>query len=164
MNDSDVRNIAIMKKFILTTITSFLFLAVAALTSHAQRVSGSIAQTSAGGSARGTITLSVPGGLHVNSRNPNSRYAIPTTVTLSAKGVKVSAVVYPRGVNRKFQFSEDTLNVYEGRTSFRFNVTVPANFKGSTYTVVATVRYQACTDEVCYSPTSKKVTLTGRVR
>lgn len=152
-----------MKKLILTTITSFVFLA-AAVAANAQSVSGSISQTSAGGSARGTVTLSIPGGLHVNSRNPNSRYAIPTTVTLSAKGVKVGAVVYPRGVNRKFQFSEDTLNVYEGRVSFRFNVTVPANFKGSTYTVVATVRYQACTDEVCYSPTSKKVTLTGRVR
>lgn len=153
-----------MKKFVLSTITSFVFLAAFAISANAQSVSGSIAQTSPGGSARGTVTLSIPGGLHVNSRNPNSRYAIPTTVTLSAKGVKVGAVVYPRGVNRKFQFSEDTLNVYEGRVSFRFNVTVPANFKGRTYTVVATVRYQACTDEVCYSPTSKKVTLTGRVR
>jgi DsbC/DsbD-like thiol-disulfide interchange protein len=131
----------------------------------AQSVSGSLGAVTRGGSARGSVTLSIPGGLHVNSNRPNSKYAIPTTVKLIPEaGVKVSAVAYPRGKNQKFQFSEDTLNVYDGRVTFTFNVTVPATFKGNSVRVRAVVRYQACTDEVCYAPTSKEVTLTARVR
>jgi thiol:disulfide interchange protein len=47
--------------------------------------------------------------------------------------------------------------------SFPFTVTIPANFKGNTIRVNATVRYQACTDEVCYPPRSKTVTMTAKV-
>jgi thiol:disulfide interchange protein len=72
--------------------------------------------------------------------------------------------MYPRGKNRKFGFSEDTLNVYENRAVFNFNVSVPANYKGNAVKVRAVVRYQACTDEVCYPPKNKEITLTAQVR
>lgn len=154
-----------MKKFIFSAFFTLIFL-FAASGLHAQTVSGSIGNGTVkrGAAARGTIVLDIPGGLHVNSNRPNSEFAIPTSVRLTAAGAKVGAVSYPRGKNRRFQFSEDTINVYEGRTSFGFNVTVPANFKGDTIRVRAVVRYQACTDEVCYPPKSKEVTLTARVR
>jgi hypothetical protein len=134
--------------------------------SNAQTVSGSIGKgtISRGTTARGTIVLDIPGGLHVNSNSPNSKYAIPTVVKVSVTGAKLGGVSYPRGKNRKFSFSDDTINVYEGRTVFGFNVTVPKGFQGSTIKVRATVRYQACTDEVCYAPKSKEITLTARVR
>lgn len=137
-----------------------------AATASAQTVSGSIGNGSVarGASARGSIVLSIPGGLHVNSNRPASEYAIPTTVRLSGTGVRVSGPTYPRGVNRKFQFSESTINVYERNVRFPFTVSVPANFRGDTVRVRAVVRYQACTDEVCYPPRSKEVTLTARVR
>ena len=132
----------------------------------AQTVSGSIGNGSVarGSSARGSVVLSIPGGLHVNSSRPASEYAIPTTVRLSGSGVKVSGPTFPRGVNRKFQFSENVINVYEGTVRFPFTVNVPAGFKGDTVRVRAVVKYQACTDEVCYPPRSKEVTLTARVR
>lgn len=143
-------------------VSSILFLASS---SNAQSVSGSIANgtVTKGKAARATIVLSIPGGLHVNSSRPGSEYAIPTTVRASASGARIGAVTYPRGQNRKFGFSENAINVYEGRTSFTFPVTVPANFNGSTLRVNVTVRYQACTDEVCYPPKTKRVTLTARV-
>jgi hypothetical protein len=56
------------------------------------------------------------------------------------------------------------INVYEGRVNFPFTVTVPENFKGNTVRVNVAVRYQACTEEVCYPPKTKNVTLTARVR
>jgi len=132
---------------------------------NAQSVSGSIGKGSVtrGTATRATVVLSLPGGLHANSNRPGSEYAIPTTVRASANGAKVGAVSYPRGHNRKFQFSENTINVYEGRTAFGFNVTVPANYRGSSIRVNVTVRYQACTNEVCYPPKSKEITLTARV-
>ena len=76
----------------------------------------------------------------------------------------MSGPTYPRGVNRKFQFSETVINVYEGTVRFPFTITVPAGFRGNTVSVRAVVRYQACTDEVCYPPRNKEITMTARVR
>ena len=145
---------------------ALMILAVGATFASAQTVSGSIGNGSVarGSSSRGSIVLSIPGGLHVNSSRPASEYAIPTTVRLSGTGVRVSGPTFPRGTNRKFQFSENLINVYEGKVRFPFTVNVPAGFKGDTVRVRAVVRYQACTDEVCYPPRTKEVTLTARVR
>jgi hypothetical protein len=151
-----------MKKFILASLflaIGFIFIGEA----NAQSISGSIGTLKRGGTTRGTVTLNIPGGLHVNSNRPGSEYAIPTTVSVTSPGIKVS-VTYPRGKNRKFSFSEDTINVYDGRTTFGFSVSVPANFKGNTVRFRVRVRYQACTDEVCYQPKTKEMTLTAQVK
>jgi thiol:disulfide interchange protein len=154
-----------MKKLLSIALLSLgLFFSAGISAVSAQTVGGSIGTVSRGGSVKGTVTLDIPGGLHVNSNRPNSQYAIPTTVKLSAVGAKLSAVSYPRGRNRKFQFSENAINVYEGTAAFSFNLTVPANFKGNVVKVRAVVRYQACTEEVCYPPRNKEITLTARVR
>jgi hypothetical protein len=133
---------------------------------NAQTISGSIGNgtVARGATARGSIVISIPAGLHVNSNRPSSQYAIATTVRVSGPGVKASGVNYPRGTNRKFEFSESPINVYEGRVRFPFTVTVPANFRGNTVRVNALIRYQACTNEVCYPPKNKEVTLTARIR
>lgn len=132
----------------------------------AQTVSGSIANgiITRGGRARATVVLSMPGGVHVNSNRPDSEYAIATTVKASGRGVRVGPVSYPRGRNRKFQFSENSINVYDGTVRFGFDVTVPAGYTGKSIAVKVTVRYQACTDEVCYPPKNKTLNLTANVR
>jgi DsbC/DsbD-like thiol-disulfide interchange protein len=147
-------------------LISFAVLFLLAGVAGAQTVSGSIAggAVNKGAAGRGTIVLEIPGGLHVNSNRPASEYAIPTTVRVTAPGARVGAVRFPAGRNRKFQFSERAINVYEGRVSFPFTVTVPASFRGDTLRVRAVVRYQACTDEVCYPPKTKEITITARVR
>jgi thiol:disulfide interchange protein len=149
--------------FIFFVIFAGLF---AASKANAQTVTGSIGNGTAGkGKAtRGQIVLSIPGGLHVNSSRPASKYAIPTSVRVSGSDVRVSGISYPPGRNRSFQFSEVPINVYEGRVSFPFTVTVPASFRGNTVRVNATIRYQACTEEVCYPPKTKELTLTARVK
>jgi DsbC/DsbD-like thiol-disulfide interchange protein len=156
-----------MKRFLLFSFTLVVVLITANLfETHAQTVNGSIGNGIArrGAATRASIVIDIPDGLHVNSNRPSSQYAIATSVKVSGNGVKVGAVNYPRGHNRKFEFSEQPINVYEGRVSFPFNVTVPASFKGNSVKVRAVVRYQACTNEVCYPPKSKEVTLTARVR
>jgi len=152
-----------MKKLLFSQLLFLIFLAGVCIESNAQTFSGSIGTIKRGSAAKGTIVMSVPGGLHVNSSRPNSEYAIPTVVRVSASGAKVGVVGYPRGKNRKFGFSEDSINVYEGRTVFNFNIAVPANFKGNVLKIRAVVRYQACTNEVCYAPKSKEITLTAKV-
>ncbi len=154
-----------MNKNILIAILtlSVVFFAGGSVVSKAQTISGSIGQVKRGGSAKATVVMDIPGGLHVNSYRPGSEYAIPTVIKAKASGARVGSVVYPRGKNRKLSFSEDTINVYEGRAVFTFNVAVPANFRGSTIKIPVTVRYQACTDEVCYPPKNKEITLTAKV-
>lgn len=155
-----------MKKYLFNAVLSLAFTLALGLSVSAQAVGidGSIGAVKRGGSVKGTIVMSVPGGLHANSNRPGSEYAIPTVVRVSAPGAKVSGVSYPRGRTRKFGFSEEALNVYEGRNQFGFNLSVPANYKGNTVKVRATVRYQTCTDEVCYPPRTQEITLTAKVR
>lgn len=132
---------------------------------QAQSVSGSISKARKGKIARGYVVLRIPGNLHVNSFRPKSQYAIPTRVSVSgARGVRAYGVTYPPGKTRKFSFSDTPINVYEGRVVFGFKVRVPGNYRGNTIRVKANVRYQACTDEVCYPPKTKSVWITARVQ
>jgi DsbC/DsbD-like thiol-disulfide interchange protein len=156
-----------MKRFCLKSVIFITaVMASFALTSFSQNISGSISGGSVtkGKTARGVVIVNIPVGLHMNSNRPSSQYAIPTVVQLSAGGVKLRGVTYPRGVNRKFEFSENAINVYEGTVRFPFSVTVPRNFKGDVVRVRATVKYQACTNEVCYPPKTKEITITAKVR
>lgn len=146
-------------------VAATLLLAGGLLNVSAQTVSGSIAngKVTRGKAARATVVLTLPSELHTNSNKPGSEYAIPTTVKATASGVKIGAVRYPAGHNRKFEFSETPLNVYEGSVKFTFDVTVPASYRGKSVSVKTAVRYQACTNEVCYPPKTKELTLTAKV-
>lgn len=155
-----------MKKHLFTAVLSLVFVfALASLVgAQAVGIDGSIGTVKRGGSARGKIVMNIPGGLHANSNRSGSEYAIPTVVRVSAAGAKVGSISYPRGRTRKFGFSDDALNVYEGSNQFGFNLSVPANYKGNTVKVRATVRYQTCTEEVCYPPKTQEITLTAKVK
>ncbi len=154
-----------IKKLFSIAFLAFVFVLAGTFSNlNAQTVSGSVGAASRGGAARGSVVLSIPSGLHVNSSRPSGENLIPTTVRVSAAGAKTGAVSSPRGHNRKFSFSETPLNVYEGRAVFPFTVKIPANFKGDTLKVRAVVRFQACTEEVCYPPKTQEVTLTAKVR
>ena len=161
-----IKELIFMKRILLFSFAfALVIFAATFFRAEAQTVNGSIGNGTAkrGRATRASIVIDIPAGLHVNSNRPSSQYAIATSVKVSGSGAKVGAVSYPRGHNRKFEFSEQPINVYEGRVSFPFNVTVPANFKGNTIKVRAVVRYQACTNEVCYPPKNKEITLTAKV-
>ncbi len=152
---------------IVTSISAIFVISMfAAMSARSQTVTGSIANGTAakGVAARATIVLDIPDGLHVNSNRPNNEYQIPTTVQASAPGVKIGTVTYPRGRSRKFEFTDKPINVYEGRTTFTFNVTVPRTYTGNSVSIRVKVRYQACTTEVCYPPKTKEVTLSAKLR
>jgi DsbC/DsbD-like thiol-disulfide interchange protein len=156
-----------MKKYLFTAILSLAFVfAFSSLTkAQAVGVNGSIGAVKRGGSARGAIVLTIPAGLHANSNRPGTEYAIPTVVKLTATGgARVGGVSYPRGKSRRFGFSDESISVYENRAAFGFNLSVPANYKGNVVKVRATVRYQTCSNEVCYPPKTQEITLTARVK
>lgn len=111
-----------------------------------------------GKTLQAALVMDIPEGYHVNSSKPLGKYAIPTAVEIKApEGIKVGPLAYPRAVVRSFKFSEEKLAVYEGRAIVRFNVTVPAGRELGAADLTARVRYQSCTDEVCFAPATKEV-------
>jgi len=118
-----------------------------------------------GKSVQGKVIMDIPGGLHTHSNKPYDKYLIPTKLEVfPPNGVRVGAVIYPTGKIVKLGFSNSKLSVYEGRTTLKFNVTVPANYSGGEIAIKAKLRYQACSDSECYAPASKEVWLKAGVQ
>lgn len=143
----------------------FCLHSAAALPSPAQAVTASLESTALarGTTVKGTVMISLPEGLHVNSNKPSSEYAIATSVKISGDGLAFGVIRYPEGKMKKFQFSREELSVYEGDVPIRFSVRVPRNYRRKTATIRALVTYQACTDEVCYPPKDVELVLSATV-
>ncbi|HEX8560033.1 MAG TPA: protein-disulfide reductase DsbD N-terminal domain-containing protein [Pyrinomonadaceae bacterium] len=116
-----------------------------------------------GSTFQAAVVMDIPRGLHVNSNRPLGKYAVPTTLRVDApKGFRVTPVTYPRGAVRSFRFggsAEERLAVYEGRAIFRFNVSVPAGHPLRIETVRVSLRFQSCSDEVCFPPATRELPL-----
>lgn len=155
-----------MKYRIVPALFLFALFMTAAFPAGAQAVSGNLSAktVSRGSSVNGRVILDLPEGLHVNSNRPSSEYLIPTAVSIAGQGLKVVSIEYPEGEDRTFQFSREPLNVYQGKVVIPFTVFVPRRFRGDSITVRATIKYQACTDEVCYPPKDEEVRMTAGVR
>lgn len=107
------------------------------------------------------VVMEIPKGYHVNANRTLSKFLVPTTLKIEdvGDGVKVGVIGYPNAIVREFSFSKDKLAVYEGRAVIRFNVTIPANFPHSKMLLKARVKYQSCSDEVCYAPASRDISM-----
>jgi thiol:disulfide interchange protein len=133
---------------------------------YSQSVTGKIGDGSVtrGRAATAMVTLDIPSELHTNSNQPSKPELIPTTIKVTAKDFAVSAIKYPAGHDRKFEYDDKPLNVYEGKVNFTFQLTVPSSYRNKEISVDVDVRYQACTDEVCYPPKTKTITLTAAIK
>ena len=113
-----------------------------------------------GRTVQAAIVMDIPEGFHVNSNRPLGKYAIPTVLKIEAPGgIRVGPVGYPRSALRTFSFSQERLAVYEGRAVMRFNVTIPANYDPGVIELRARIRYQSCSNDVCYQPVTRDVTM-----
>jgi len=107
---------------------------------------------------RATVVMDIPSGLHVQSSKPLDKYLVATKLDVETpSGMNVGPVSYPRPVMRKLKFSKGAVAVYEGRAIVRFNVTVPANYGGSSGEIKGKLRFQACNDESCFPPVTREV-------
>ena len=146
-------------------LLSLLFVFLLPITLYAQsasdvNVSGSIApdKIKKGRVVRATVVIDIPKGLHVQSSRPLDKYLIATKLDVETpSGMQVGPVSYPRPVMRNLKFSKGAVAVYEGRAILRFNVTVPANYGGSSGEIKGKLRFQACNDESCFPPMTREV-------
>jgi DsbC/DsbD-like thiol-disulfide interchange protein len=123
----------------------------------------SVDRAQQGTTFQAAVVMDIPEGLHVNANKPLGKYAVPTVVKVdSPRGFRITPVSYPRGSVRTFRFGgsdETRIAVYEGRAIFRFFVTVPASQPFGVENVRVSVRFQSCTDEVCYPPATRNLDL-----
>lgn len=113
-----------------------------------------------GRTLQAAVVVDIPSGYHVNANKPLGKYAVPTVLRIEAPGgVRVSPISYPRPSVRSFSFSNEQLAVYEGRVVMRFNVTIPANFDQGVTELRVRLRYQSCTDDTCYQPETREITM-----
>jgi DsbC/DsbD-like thiol-disulfide interchange protein len=107
----------------------------------------------AGGSAEATVRLTIQSGYHVNANPPTYSYLKATALEISpAEGVSVAFVTYPKAVEKKFAFAEQSLAVYEGETDVKPTLKADKAARKGERSIPAHLRIQACDDQVCYPP------------
>lgn len=113
-----------------------------------------------GRAVQAAVVMEIPRDFHINSNKPLGKYFKATALKVSAvSGIKIGPVTYPRGVIRKFSFSEEQLSVYEGRVVMRFTVNIPADFQPGVTRLTARVSYQSCSNEVCFQPETRSISM-----
>jgi thiol:disulfide interchange protein DsbD len=124
------------------------------------KVSGSFApdKVRKGQTVRASVVMEIPNGLHVQSNKPLDKFLIATKLDVETPaGMKVGVVSYPRALMRNLKFSKNKVAVYEGRTTIRFPLTIPAGYSGGSGEIRGKLRFQACNDESCFPPVTREV-------
>jgi DsbC/DsbD-like thiol-disulfide interchange protein len=113
-----------------------------------------------GRAVRASLVLTIPAGYHVNAHNPVSRFALPTKIEVEApSGIKIGAITYPKAVVRRFSFSENRLGVYDRSAVLKFSLVVPPNQAIGKGELKVWLSYQSCSDEVCFPPVKREITV-----
>lgn len=123
-------------------------------------VDGSIApdKVKKGRTVRASVVMDIPAGLHVQSNKPLDKFLVPTKLDVETpSGMKVGPISYPRALRKNLKFSKNAVAVYEGKSTIRFNVTVPANYSGGSGEIKGKLRFQACNDDACFPPVTREV-------
>ena len=103
------------------------------------------------------LVVTIQDGWHINSAAPLEENLIPTTVDIGKRNVVDSVDIrFPKSTERMFEFSETPLDVYEGTVNVLVRLRMSTEVKPGTYTITASVGYQACSNKVCLAPATEK--------
>lgn len=112
----------------------------------------------------GLLAVTVQEGWHINSATPSDDKLVSTTVEVRKTRVVDSvSIQYPAAVERKFDFTDDVLEVYEGTIHILIRMEIQKSAKPGAYLIPATVSYQACNNSVCLAPAAVRVNIPIRV-
>ena len=132
---------------------------VAYAATSAPKVSFDIAsppETSPGATVQVIFEASLPDGYHVNSDAPLDEFLKPTRLLLEVPdGVYLENIAYPPASLFKTRFAEEPLAVFERTFSIGASLRIGDRVKPGEYPVHATLKYQACSERVCYPPATR---------
>jgi hypothetical protein len=100
-----------------------------------------------------SIKIEIDEGYHINSAQPLSKNLIATSVSLKKlQQAAITTISYPKGKEVKFQFSPESLSVYEESVRIEFAVTIAKGAKAGKSNLEIEVQTQACTETLCLTP------------
>jgi hypothetical protein len=99
------------------------------------------------------IAITIEPTFHVNSNTPTTEFLIPTAVKFKVHPtVTFGPAKYPRGLERRFEFSDEKLSIYEGRTVIQVPYRVAPSSPANGLRIQGILSYQACTEKACLPP------------
>ena len=100
------------------------------------------------------LALKIADSWHINANPPSQDNLIPTTVTVDADApVEIVDVAYPKGKSIRFEFSNESLNVYEGMLTIPLRLRQKRNVtRKKNVPVTLKLTYQPCNDTECLLP------------
>ncbi len=110
------------------------------------------------------LIVNVQEGWHINSENPSDENLVATSVEVpKTKAIDSVSIQYPPAVERKFDFADGVLDVYEGTIKILVRMKIQKSAKPGAYLIPATINYQSCSNSVCLAPTFVRVNIPIRV-
>lgn len=110
------------------------------------------------------IAAAIEPQFHINSNIPSTEFLIPTSLKFRANpSLVMGPTEYPKGIEKRFSFSEEKLSVYEGRTVFKVPYKTTPNNHGGKVLVQGVLTYQACTQSACLPPRNDDFGITVQV-
>src|SRR5215470_15762327 len=114
-----------------------------------------------GQSAYANVRLQIQNGYHINANPPSFPYLKATELALKpAGGISVEFIKYPDPVTKNFSFNPDgPLKVYESEAIVKAMLKAAPSVETGKHNLSATLRVQACDDQVCYAPGTIDLTI-----
>ncbi len=107
------------------------------------------------------IDLKIAAGWHVNANPTGQDNLIPTTVAVDTDTpIEIVDVAYPKGRSARFEFSDESLNVYEGSLTISLQLKQkPRTLLDRTIPIGLKLTYQACSETECLLPQTLDILL-----
>lgn len=118
---------------------------------------------SPGAAVRLRLRIVLPSGLHVQSDKPRDPSLIPAKLSLTPpSGVSIVRTTYPTATDLAQPGGTEPLAVFSGTFTIDVDVAIAKSVQPGTVVVPGELRYQLCTDQVCFPPS--RATVTWRVK
>ena len=104
-----------------------------------------------------TLQVVVLPGFHVNSDKPKDEFIIPLRLSWTPGLLDVKSVEFPKPEEMKVGTQD--LTVFTGTFAVKTQFQAPANAATGPATLMGKIKYQACSSDMCFRPSSIDVKL-----
>ena len=104
-----------------------------------------------------TLQVVVLPGFHVNSDKPKDEFIIPLRLIWTPGLLDVKSVEFPKPEEMKVGTQD--LTVFTGTFAVKTQFQAPANAATGPATLMGKIKYQACSSDMCFRPSSIDVKL-----
>lgn len=118
----------------------------------------SLSNVPQGGSAEVAVEIRISEPWHVNANPASEEFLVPTEVVFELPtGVTLRGMVYPPGTEKKLEFAEAPLRLYEGVVYIGAIIDIATDMPIGLSNLKATITYQACDNQKCLLPQTLEV-------